>query len=145
MRYLLYETQNDRTSLQREIAFVKDYIELMQLRVNRITTVKFEEPGIIAEKSIAPMILLPFVENAFKHGIHSVKQSLILVKIRQEEDLLILEVENTLFDRREQEIDDGGIGLSNTMRRLDLIYAKQYKLHYGPGEESYSVRLELEL
>lgn len=145
MRYLLYETQNDRSSLQREIAFVKDYVELMQLRVNKITTVKFEEPGIITEKSIAPMILLPFVENAFKHGIHSVKESLIQVKIRQDGDLLILEVENTLWDRREQEIDDGGIGLSNTMRRLELIYAKQYKLHYGPGEDNYSVRLELEL
>jgi two-component system LytT family sensor kinase len=145
MRYLLYETQNDRTSLQREIAFVRDYIELMQLRVNRNTTVKFEEPATITEKSIAPMILLPFVENAFKHGIHSIKESLILVKIRQEEDLLVLEVENTLFYRGEREIDDGGIGLSNTMRRLDLIYAKQHKLHCGPGIENYSVRLELEL
>ncbi|HEX9508845.1 MAG TPA: histidine kinase [Puia sp.] len=145
MRYLLYETQSDRTSLQREIDFVRDYIELMQLRVNGHTTVKFEEPRIVTEKAIAPMILLPFVENAFKHGIHSVKESRILVKIRQDSDLLILEVENTLFPRREQGIDDGGIGLSNTRRRLDLIYAKQYRLHYGPDEDKYSVRLELEL
>jgi two-component sensor histidine kinase len=145
MRYLLYETQNDRTSLFREIDFVKDYIELMQLRVNGHTTVKFEEPRIIVDKMIAPMILLPFVENAFKHGIHSVKESRILVKIRQDNDLLILEVENTLFPRREQEIDDGGIGLSNTRRRLDLIYAAQYRLHCGPDEDKYSVRLELEL
>jgi LytS/YehU family sensor histidine kinase len=145
MRYLLYETQNDRTSLFREIDFVKDYIELMQLRVNGHTTVKFEGPGTITDKAIAPMILLPFVENAFKHGIHSVKESRILVKIRQDNDLLILEVENTFFDRREQEIDDGGIGLSNTRRRLDLIYADQYRLHYGPDKDKYSVRLELEL
>lgn len=145
MRYLLYETQNDRTSLQREIDFVKDYIQLMQLRVNGHTTVKFEEPPFITEKAIAPMILLPFVENAFKHGIHSVKESRILVKIRQDSDLLILEVENTLFPRREQGIDDGGIGLSNTRRRLDLIYAEQYQLHCGPDEDKYSVRLELEL
>ncbi len=145
MRYLLYETQSNRTSLQKEIDFVKDYIELMQLRVNRHTLIKFEEPGIIAEKSIAPMILLPFVENAFKHGIHSVNESSILIKIRQDKDLLILEVENTLFARREQDIDDGGIGLSNTRRRLDLIYAEQYRLVCGPDEDKYSVRLELEL
>jgi len=145
MRYLLYETQNDRTSLQREIDFVKDYIQLMQLRVNGHTTVKFEEPRIITEKSIAPMILLPFVENAFKHGIHSVKESHILVKIRQDSDLLVLEVENTFFGRREQQIDDGGIGLSNTRRRLDLIYAEHYRLNYGPEKDKYSVRLELEL
>jgi two-component system LytT family sensor kinase len=145
MRYLLYETQNDRTSLQREIAFVRDYIELMQLRVNGNTTVQFEEPGCIAEKSIAPMILLPFVENAFKHGIHSVKESRILVEIRQDGDLLTLGVENTLWDRGEQAIDDGGIGLSNTVRRLELIYTNHYKLLYGPGKDLYSVRLELEL
>ena len=145
MRYLLYETQSDRTSLQREIDFVKDYIELMQLRVNEHTTVKFEEPRILTEKAIAPMILLPFVENAFKHGVHSVKESRIWVKIRQDSNLLILEVENTLFPRREQGIDDGGIGLSNTRRRLDLIYAKQYHLYCGPDEDKYSVRLELEL
>ena len=145
MRYLLYETQNDRTSLQREIDFVKDYIELMQLRVNKHTTVEFEEPRIIVEKSIAPMILLPFVENAFKHGVHSVKESRILVKIRQDSNLLVLEVENTLFPLREQGIDDGGIGLSNTRRRLDLIYAKQYQLHCGADKDKYSVHLELEL
>lgn len=145
MRYLLYETQNDRTSLQREIDFVKDYIELMQLRVNKHTTVEFEEPRDITEKAIAPMILLPFVENAFKHGIHSVEKSRILVKIRQVSDLLILEVDNTLFPNREQAIDDGGIGLSNTRRRLELIYAKQYRLTCGPDKDKYSVHLELEL
>jgi two-component system LytT family sensor kinase len=145
MRYLLYETQNDRTSLKREIDFVKDYIELMQLRVNGHTTVKFEEPRVITEKSIAPMILLPFVENAFKHGVHSVKESRILVKIRQDCNLLTLEVENTFFGQREQEIDDGGIGLSNTKRRLELIYADQYRLHYGPDQGKYSVHLELQL
>ena len=145
MRYLLYETQNDRTSLQREINFVKDYIELMQLRVNKHTTVEFEEPRIITEKAIAPMILLPFVENAFKHGVHSVKESRILVKIRQDSNVLVLEVENTLFPHREQGIDNGGIGLSNTRRRLELIYAEQYHLHFGPDKEKYFVHLELEL
>jgi sensor histidine kinase YesM len=145
MRYLLYETQNDRTSLIREVDFVKDYIELMQLRVNGNTTVQFEEPPGINEKAIAPMILLPFVENAFKHGVHSVKESRISVKIRQDSDLLVLEVENTLFPRRKQGIDDGGIGLSNTRRRLDLIYAEHYRLRCGPDQDKYSVRLELEL
>lgn len=145
MRYLLYETQNDRTSLQREVDFVKDYIQLMQLRVNRHTTVQFEEPRAITEKAIAPMILLPFVENAFKHGVHAVKESRILVKVRQDGDLLTLEVENTLFARREQAIDDGGIGLSNTRRRLDLIYAEHYRLRCGPDQDRYCVRLELEL
>jgi two-component sensor histidine kinase len=145
MRYLLYETQNDRTSLQRELDFVKDYIQLMQLRVNEHTTVTFEEPAVITEKAIAPMILLPFVENAFKHGVDSVKESRIAVKIRQDSNLLILEVENTFFGDRQQSIDDGGIGLSNTRRRLDLIYDKHYQLHYGPHEDNYSVRLQLQL
>lgn len=145
MRYLLYETQNDQTSLQREIDFVKDYIELMQLRLNEHTTVKFEGPGALAEKSIAPMILLPFVENAFKHGISSVIKSQIGVSIRQQSNLLIFDVENTLFPGRVNEIDDGGIGLTNTRRRLDLIYAKHYQLSCGPSEGKYLVHLELAL
>jgi len=145
MRYLIYETQNDRTSLLREIDFVKDYIELMQLRVNEHTSVQYEEPAIITEKAIAPMMLLPFVENAFKHGASSTMKSEIKVRVQQESNLLIFEVENTLFPHRGYAIDDGGIGLTNTQRRLELIYAKRYQLQYGPAEEKYHVRLELEL
>jgi two-component system LytT family sensor kinase len=145
MRYLLYETQNDRTSLQREIEFVRDYIALMQLRLNDHTTVEFTEPRSTTERSIAPMILLPFVENAFKHGIHSVKESRISINIRQDCNLLVLEVENTFFGKRDRDIDDGGIGLANTRRRLELIYADHYRLNYGPAEDKYSVRLELQL
>ena len=145
MRYLLYETQNDRTSLQREIEFVRDYIALMQLRVNGHTTVEFREPHTTTEQSIAPMILLPFVENAFKHGVHSVKESRIAINIRQDSDLLVLEVENTFFGHRDRDIDDGGIGLANTRRRLELIYADHYQLYFGHNEDKYSVRLELQL
>ncbi len=142
---ILRHPQNDLTSLHLEIDFVKDYIELMQLRLNDHTTVKFEGPGTLAEKSIAPMILLPFVENAFKHGISSVTKSQIGVKIRQQSNLLIFEVENTLFPVRASEIDDGGIGLANTRRRLELLYAKHYQLSCGPSEGKYLVHLELAL
>ena len=146
MRYLLYETQTDYTSLHKEIDFVKDYIELMQLRLNGNTSIQFEEPAIITEKSIAPMMLLPFVENAFKHGVSSILNGRILVKIEQVEHMLIFEVENTYFANRKIDIDDGGIGLANTKRRLDLIYPENHQLIYGrKDEDKYLVHLELSL
>lgn len=146
MRYLLYETQTDYTSLHKEIDFVKDYIELMQLRLNVNTSIQFEEPAIVTEKTIAPMMLLPFVENAFKHGVSSILNGKILVKIEQVGHLLIFEVENTYFANRKIDIDDGGIGLTNTKRRLDLIYPKNHRLIYGrKDEDKYLVHLELSL
>ena len=153
MRYLLYDTQNDQTSLQKEIDFVRDYIELMQLRINGHTTVRFEHLMVPQETTIAPMILLPFVENAFKHGVSSVLKSEIGVKIRQQQNMLVFDVENTLFAATEKpfftgtvhDIDDGGIGIANTRRRLDLIYAEHYLLKYGPDDGKYLVHLELSL
>ena len=69
MRYLLYETQNDTTLLSKEISFVRDYIELMKLRMQESTEIIFNEPTQYHDIEIAPMILLPYIENAFKHGI----------------------------------------------------------------------------
>lgn len=146
MRYLLYETQNDTTLLSNEIRFVKDYIELMRLRLNRNITVELNAAGIETDFTVAPMLLLPFVENAFKHGVSGTEQGHITIRIEQQENKLFLYVENTVFAKPSAEIDDGGIGLTNTRRRLNLLYHNRHQLlaRLRP-DHTYEVQLELDL
>lgn len=146
MRYLLYETQNNTTLLSKEVNFVKDYIELMQLRMSEFTSVKFDAPATLADYEIAPMLLLPFIENAFKHGVSTIHQSRIDIAIQQDNNLLVVDIDNNIFEERVTAIDDGGIGLTNTIRRLDLVYANRHKLSYGPvNNNQFHVHLELSL
>ena len=146
MRYLLYETQNNTTLLSKEVNFVKDYIELMQLRMSEFTTVKFEEPAELTDHGIAPMLLLPFIENAFKHGVSTIYPSRIDIIIQQKEKQFIIDVNNSIFEDRTNAIDDGGIGLTNTIRRLNLVYADRHTLTYGRGNDNqFHVHLELSL
>ncbi|MFT3827037.1 MAG: histidine kinase [Chitinophagaceae bacterium] len=146
MRYLLYETQNDTTLLSNEIRFVKDYIELMKLRVNKNITVELDTPELLNDHTIAPMLLLPFVENAFKHGISATEKGAIIIRIQQQDKKLILDATNNVFEITNEKIDDGGIGLTNTRRRLNLLYPDHYQLQHGlTADNHYHVHLELDL
>lgn len=148
MRYLLYETQNDSTLLSKEISFIKDYIELMKLRLNENITVLFEEPVPLNDKPVSPMLFLPYVENAFKHGISSVQNGHIFIFIRQNEQSIQLEVVNTIYEEKPVPLDEGnGIGLTNTRRRLDLVYPDKYVLKSGETEDGneYKVKLKIDL
>lgn len=146
MRYVLYETQAGYTLLSKEIAFVQDYIQLMQLRLTDKVTVIFEPPVPLHDGPIAPMLLLPFVENAFKHGVSALEPSRIYMGIQQHGAQLQVEVRNSLFpDKRPSPDESHGIGLANTRRRLDLLYADHYTLsvtEHTPDNE-YQVMLTL--
>ncbi|GAA4448161.1 histidine kinase [Nibrella saemangeumensis] len=148
MRYVLYETQNGTTLLSKELDFVEDYIQLMQLRLTEKVKVEFDKPSPLRDVPVAPMLLLPFVENAFKHGVSALHPSRIYVGVRQYNGTLDLEVRNTLFAEKTLSLDQGsGIGLANTRRRLDLLYPDNYKLAVTEmtPENEYSVRLSLHL
>ena len=129
MRYVLYDTQSNRTLLSKELVFVQDYIDLMKLRLTDKVRVIFEQPVSLADVPIAPMLLLPFVENAFKYGVSTDAPSQIYIGIKQEVKQLDIEVRNTLFNQQRVVLEDSnGIGLVNTRRRLDLLYPNQYTL-----------------
>lgn len=148
MRYVLYETQRDTTLLSQEIAFVQDYIELMQLRLTDKVKVTFEKPNHLADAVIAPMLLLPFVENSFKHGVSATQPSHIHIAIEVQNDKLQMEVKNTMFNGKRVNYDESnGIGLSNTRRRLDLLYPEHYKLlvNKSTDEHEYHVQLTVDL
>lgn len=148
MRYVLYDTQNSAALLSQEIAFVKDYISLMQLRLTDKVTVTFNTPASLKDFPVAPMLFLPFVENAFKHGISDSLPSTILVDIQQFENKITLLVQNSIFKKQGEDLEDNkGIGLNNTIRRLDLLYQGKHELtvNESTAENSYTVNLTLYL
>lgn len=129
MRYVIYETKNDLTTLEKEIQFAEDYIKLMKLRLTDDVQVIFEKQANMKNYEVAPMLFLPFIENAFKHGVSTVMPSYVYIDIRQLGNTLKIEIKNSLFDEKPGNLEDSsGIGLVNTKRRLDLLYPNKYHL-----------------
>ncbi len=148
MRYVLYETQKDTTLLSQEIAFLQDYIGLMQLRLSDKAVINFKMPEPLKDVTIAPMLFLPFVENAFKHGVSALHASEIHISLQQEEGQLHLTVRNAIFARQGLVAEESnGIGLVNTRRRLDLLYPGRYKLEVSDAsaEKEFLIQLSLQL
>src|SRR6185437_1701172 len=123
MRYVLYDTQNATPQLSQEIAFIKDYISLMQLRLTDVVKVNLTTPAILKDMAVAPMIFLPFVENAFKHGVSATQPSNINISVGQQNAIVELKISNSIIKEQNNNLEAGsGIGLNNTRRRLDLLY-----------------------
>ena len=147
MRYVLYDTASGPTLLSQEIAFVQDYITLMQLRLDDRVTVTFERPDPVHDVPVAPMLLLPFLENAFKHGVAATQASSIFVALRQPRpDVVELEVRNTRLPLPSTDLaGSNGIGLVNTRRRLDLLYPGQFTLAVDDHTPANEFRVHLTL
>jgi two-component system LytT family sensor kinase len=145
MRYVLYEAESGHAPLIKEIDFIKEYTALMKLRISTKTSVKLEVPTQIGNEMIAPMLFLPFVENAFKHGVSGVDEGEILIHILQKPGEIELFVKNTVYEhKRASEDKSNGIGIANTTRRLDLLYPGKYTLTTGINNVSaFEVRLTL--
>jgi two-component system LytT family sensor kinase len=146
MRYVLYETKNDLTTLQKEVTFIEGYIKLMKLRLDVKVQVIFDQPKQLKNTDIAPMLFLPFVENAFKHGISNIHPSYVYIGISQMGETLIIEIRNSIFTEKAENIEESnGIGLANTRRRLDLIYPDRYSLEVSDQnpESEFIVKLKL--
>lgn len=148
MRYVLYETQSGSTLLSKEIEFLQDYINLMKLRLTEKVTVTFEKPDPLRDVAVAPMLFLPFVENAFKHGVSAMHPSNIHIALCQQGQVLELQVRNTVLPEKRVVLEESsGIGLTNTQRRLDLLYPGHYTLSIEEKtpENECRVHLSLEL
>ena len=145
MRYVLYDAANGLTPVSKEIAFIRDYIALMRLRITAKTKVEYVVSKSLKEYMVAPMLFLPFVENAFKHGISNIDEGYILIAVMQNDDNLELTVTNTVYEiRRTSEDTSNGIGIINTTRRLELLYPAKYHLSTGMiSETEYQAKLTL--
>lgn len=146
MRYLLYDTQAGHTMLSQEIAFVKDYISLMQLRITDAVKLTINTPEQLRDMLLAPMILLPFIENAFKHGVRATQPCYVDMAITQRDKVLDMVVRNSVIKDNSVSLEvNSGIGLVNTKRRLDLLYPGKYQLDIQELDADYNVHLVLDL
>lgn len=145
MRYVLYETDKDLTLLNKELDFIKDYIELMRLRLSEKVILDIYIQENTEDLPIAPMLLLPFLENCFKHGISAKSESKIQISIRLEKKVLHLKTINAKFpaNPNSKEKLSSGIGLNNTRRRLALIYGDKHRLAIDQENQENEFRVDL--
>ena len=130
MNYMLYDAGNQKISLEDEISYLRAYIDLQLLRFGDDVKVLFNTPESIPPRCVEPMLFIPLVENAFKHGIGLVTEPIILIEIHTCENRISIVVENKYNPQvRYQETRTQGIGLSNLRKRLELVYPGDYNLH----------------
>ena len=144
MRYQLYETDSEMTSLKKEAEFLSSYIDLMRLRFSEKVKVSFSLPDPVPEGKVPPFMLVSFIENAFKHGISYDRESYVNIDMVAGSGKLILTVRNSRAERERIE-ETKGIGLDNTRKRLDLIYGNSYRLDIIDNPGSFTVNLSLPL
>lgn len=145
MRYMLNESSNDFVSLEKEIEYIQNYIEFQKIRFGTVVQMEFLITGNQTGQSIAPLILIPFIENAYKHGVNAEDNSLIKIRIDIADNRLCLTVKNNkVYIYNIGEIKSG-LGIENAKNRLQFTYPKKYKLTIEDTEEEYSVSLILQL
>jgi LytS/YehU family sensor histidine kinase len=143
MRVLLYENEN--YTLQKEIDFLKDYIELMKIRVNQNVEIIFEHPEIIPRVDFPPFLFISFVENSFKHGIMAAGKSFIHIYFAFDNDFLYAKIINSKTTVPQNNKTKTTIGLANSRQRLDLIYNKNYKFDVTETETTFEVNIKVPL
>ena len=147
MRYMLYESNAERVPLKQELRFLDNYVELQKLRSDKRSKIKYSKKGDPEDQTIAPLLFLPFVENGFKHGIKGDPGGgFVNIELAIQDSNVDLYVENNRGQVEKIETNDfNGIGLNNVKRRLELIYSGKYDLDIQESEETYSIRLKLDL
>jgi len=145
LRYMLYESDDEKFSTRKEIESLKSYIELQQLRFGDGVDIQFEIKNGNPDCSIEPMLLFPFVENVFKHGIGLVKDPFIKIYLEVTQQHLFFSVSNNYNKQNLSKDKNSGIGLSNVKNRLDLLYRGKYKLDLKDDGSIFKAELNLEL
>ena len=143
MRFVLYEGDKRGVSLTREFEFIRTYINLMQLRYTDKVRITVELPYEPPEKTIPPLMLISFIENAFKHGVSYQHPSFIDISANVENDKLHFLCRNSKAEQKPME--QGGVGLANVRKRLRLLYGNAYSLRIQDDADTYNVELTIPL
>lgn len=145
MRYVVSEASQEYVSLDKEINYINNYIELQKMRLNKNLHLSFNVVGIVNEQRIAPLLFIAFIENAFKHGVNPDQDSYLNIKIDITENTITLLVENQKVKVSLEQYEKSGVGISNTKSRLALLYPKQHFLNINEDVNTYQVQLTLQL
>lgn len=143
LRYALYDTDVDKVPLSGEVAFMDNYIHLMQLRCNELTELTTDWQLPAADVKIAPLLFISPIENAFKHGVNARMKSFVHIGLHPEGKDLVFTCENSLFEKTGEDHIGSGIGMENLKRRLELIYPEAYSYEHDEKDGAYHVRIVL--
>ncbi len=143
MRYMLYECNDNKVSLEKELQYLQNYIDLQKIRFGEKAYIDFKISGRVDGQKIVPLLLIAFIENAFKHGVANNASSPIQILIEVDDSRLHFFAQNKKHNNNRD--NQGGIGLINVTRRLDLLYPESYKLNIINQPDIYSVELQLSL
>ena len=149
MRYMLYECNEKKVFLDKEVNYIKNYLDLERLRQGKNVTIDFEITGEIQNQKIAPLLFIPFLENSFKHGLNNqISRGFVNIVLElKNRNQIELFIENSkpetlpLKDHRRS----GGIGLVNVRRRLNILYPNSYELKIKDNPKTYAVNLKVDL
>jgi sensor histidine kinase YesM len=148
LRYQLYEIKDEKIPIEKEISYIQDYIDLQRLRRDEKCSVKFNIDEDVKHFFIEPLLLVPFVENSFKHLSHFANKKLneIKINLERENGEMRFFIKNTTEEKRLNEVKKyGGIGLSNIKRRLELLYPKKHELIISEDDGWFDVQLKMEI
>jgi LytS/YehU family sensor histidine kinase len=143
MRYMLYDSNTDFVPVNKEVEYLNSFIELQQMRIPQKGFVEIKVFGSMENRTIAPMLLIPFVENAFKHGEKNHEPG-IIIHLNLEPDKLIFTVENYVKQNNQLPVEEsGGFGLLNIQRRLGLLYPDKHELKINTIGEMHKIELKI--
>ena len=145
LRYVLYDSSQPMGPLEKELDFIRNYVELMRIRLPEHVKLTTDISTATPETLVAPLLFISLIENAFKHGVSHNKPSFIDLKIHQEGTRIVCSIRNSHFPKDNgQDKSGSGIGLQNLSRRLELLYPSHHIFTYGQKGDEYVCLLELQ-
>ena len=145
LRYVLYESSCPTVPLAAEVEFLRDYIELMRIRLPRHVEVGVSLPEEPSPTPVAPLLFISLIENAFKHGTSNDRPSFIRIDIHERGGELVCCIRNSCFPKTASDRSGSGIGLKNLSKRLEMIYPQRHTFEYGERGGTYTASLRIKL
>ena len=147
LRYMLYECNEKEVALSKEIKYIQNYIELEKIRLSKNVDIQIKIEGDISKTYIAPLLIIPFIENSFKHGLkYSSSNAYLHFNVNANQNELAFYIENSKANNMAGSIrtnTTGGIGLVNVKKRLELIYPSTHSLKIQESPNSYTIDLKI--
>ncbi|GAB5524033.1 MAG: hypothetical protein Roseis2KO_19050 [Roseivirga sp.] len=146
MRYMIYESRKKRVMLGKEIDYMRDYLDLEKIRLNNQFSIIMDTEGANVQLEVEPLILIPFLENAFKHGVSDkYPESWVKMELSSEGTMLRMKLSNSVFETNNPGREASGFGLENVKQRLELGYPQKHGLDIYSEPCEYRVKLSLDL
>ena len=143
LRYVLYESRTATVPLSKECGFINEYVKLMSARLSSGVSLEVSLPDATSSTQVAPLLFIPLVENAFKHGVSGTEPSFIRITISEKPGAVECLVENSCFPKDDTDRSGSGIGIANLKRRLEMLYPGRHSFEYGRVQSTYRSLLRL--